>query len=152
MNQNHCWAFLQNHWKSIFDYSSFIYVKYGDLVNRLPLATTLRRLFLAVVQFHLRLPNWCWHSLFPSWAPLTISCKTSGSLRHISALRPLCTRRWLWRHKRIGSITAWPTLALPTHIHPHKSVIYCSTIPSALNSIKTNQASIKSWQLRSCHL
>ena len=89
-----------------------------------PLATTLRRLFLAVVQFHLRLRNWCWHSLLPSWAPLTISCKTSGSLRHISALRPLCTRRWLWRHKRIGSITAWPTLALPTHTYTHTNQFF----------------------------
>lgn len=89
---------------------------------------TLRRLLRAVVQFHRRLRNWCWHSLVPSWAPLTISCNTLGSLRQIStwrlfilSCRPLslkfvlsrCCRTRRWRHRRIGSIImAWLALAL----------------------------------------
>lgn len=51
----------------------------------IPLDMTLRSDFRAVVQFHLRFRNWYWHSVVPNSAPLTISCRTCGSFRHVSA-------------------------------------------------------------------
>lgn len=109
-----------------------------EFVMNLPLEMTRRRLLRAVVQFQRRCRNWCWHSAVPSWAPLTISCRTWGSLRQISAWwwslllfigRSLWSRNellngrpgryWCWpalllarlsRHSRIGSNGSWPAL------------------------------------------